>query len=177
MDAPDWLKVDQQQIGYYYLDALSLRAIGTDSECTCQDDDEPEGPRIIFSKAAALQDNPNPADLLRASTVYFYSNEDDLAEATKKDLDAIAEMMSAKPNISLTISGHMDSFEVSKGKEYDVFKDLSKMRAEKVKEYLIDKGISSRRLNVESFKDSQPASTMKTPLSLAKNRRVQFSLR
>lgn len=177
MEAPAWMKVDQQQIGYYYLDALSLRAIATDSECNCKNDDEPEGPRIIFSKSAALKDNPNPADLLRASTVYFYSNEDDLAEATKKDLDAIAEMMLAKMDLSLTISGHMDSFEVTKGKEYDTFKDLSKMRAEKVKTYLVDKGISTRRLTVESFKDAQPASEMKTPLSLAKNRRVQFSLR
>ena len=170
-------KVEQQQIGYYYLDALFLKPVARDSECTCENDDEPEGPRIIFSKSAALQPSASPEVIVNASTVYFYSNEDDLAEVSRKDLDALAEILLAKKELKLNISGHMDSFEAEKGKEYDTFKDLSKTRAEKVRDYLLEKGIPSSRLTVESFKASQPATEMKTPLSLAKNRRVQFNLR
>jgi outer membrane protein OmpA-like peptidoglycan-associated protein len=177
MEASSTSKIEQQQIGYYYLDALFLKPVARDSECICEKDDEPEGPRIIFSKSAALQASASPQVIVNASTVYFYSNEADLAEATKKDLDALTVLLQAKKDLKLSISGHMDSFEANKGKEFDTFKDLSKMRAEKVRDYLVEKGISSSRLTVESFKASQPVTEMKTPLSLAKNRRVQFSLR
>jgi len=177
MDVPKGSKVDQQQFGYYYLDALSLLPVARDSECNCTDKSEPEGPRIIFSKAAAMKTSASSKDLIEASTVYFYSNEDELAAPTLKDLDGLVSLMEARKELKIKIMGHMDSFEAEKGKEYDAFMDLSKMRAEKVKEYLVKKGIANSRLTLESFKASQPSSEMKTPLSLAKNRRVQFSIR
>lgn len=174
---PADFKGEQQQMGYYFLDDISLVEIARESDCTCDDKDEDEGPRIIFSKSAALKDNASLADKVKASTVYFYSDEDDLAGPTKRDLDKLATLLENNASLKLYINGHMDEKEVEKGKEYDTFKDLSQTRADKVKQYLVDKGVSSSRLLVKSFKGDEPATQMKTPLSLAKNRRVVFSIR
>lgn len=170
-------KLEAQNVAYYYLDDISLVPVANDSECVCKDDDEPEGPKIIYSKASALNESASVADRISSSTVYFYSNEDELASASKRDLDVLAELLMANDKLRLRIKGHMDELEVKKGAQYDTFLDLSKTRAEKVKQYLVDKGVSSYRMTVESFKDEKPATQMKTPLSLAKNRRVQFELR
>lgn len=177
MDKPDEFKGEQSQLGYYFMDDLSLVQIDRESDCSCEEDDEIEGPRIIFSKAAALNKTATTADKVKASTVYFYSNEDELVGAAKRDLDELYTILEANPTLRITISGHMDEKEVEKSKQYDVFKDISKSRAEKVKQYLVDKGVSSSRLMTQSFKDEEPATQMKTPLSLAKNRRVNFEVR
>ena len=54
MSMPRGFKGEQQQIGYYFIDALSLKEVARDSDCTCEEDDEPEGPKVIFSKSSAL---------------------------------------------------------------------------------------------------------------------------
>jgi outer membrane protein OmpA-like peptidoglycan-associated protein len=50
------------------------------------------------------------------------------------------------------------------------------MRANAIKDYLIDKGIESSRIMIESKDNNSPGSTMKTPLGKAQNRRVTFSV-
>lgn len=173
---PKGFEGTQIQAGYYFLDDISLVQIDRPSECTCKDNSEPEGPRIIFSKTAALNDKASAADKVKASTVYFYSNEDELVSATTKELDKLVTLMESNANLKLIISGHMDSKEVDKGNQYDTFKDLSASRAEAIKQYMVDKGVSSSRLRTESHKADEPATQMKTPLSLARNRRVEFKL-
>jgi outer membrane protein OmpA-like peptidoglycan-associated protein len=170
-------KGDQQQIGYYFLDNISLVKIDRESECSCEDKDDLEGPRIIFSKTNAFLDKASTEDKIKAKTVYFYSNEDELAGATLKELNMLIGLLKSNPTVNLTISGHMDEKEVIRGQQFDVFKDLSKTRAEKVKQYLVDQGVSSSRLRLESHKADEPATEMKTPLSMARNRRVEFSVR
>ncbi len=174
---PSGFKGEQQQMGYYFLDDISLVEIARESDCSCDDEDEDEGPRIIFSKSATFNERASIEDKVKASTVYFYSNEDGLAGPTKRDLDKLAELMQSNASLRIAINGHMDEKEVDKGNEFDTFKDLSQTRADEVKQYLVDKGVSSSRMLVKSFKGDEPATKMKTPLSLAKNRRVVFSVR
>ena len=109
--------------------------------------------------------------------MYFYSNEDELAGATLKELNMLIGLLKSNPSVNLTISGHMDENEVIRGQQFDTFKDLSKTRAERVKQYLVDQGVSTSRLRVESHEADEPATEMKTPLSMARNRRVEFSVR
>ncbi|NNK81439.1 MAG: OmpA family protein, partial [Flavobacteriales bacterium] len=177
MDKPEEFTGDQVQLGYYFMDDISLVQVDRESDCTCEDEDEIEGPRIIFSKSSALKNNASLAEKVKASTVFFYSNEDDLVGATKRELDGLYELLEANPAVRITVNGHMDEMEVEKSKQYDVFKDISKSRAENVKQYLVDKGVTSSRIMTKSFKADQPATQMKTPLSLAKNRRVTFEVR
>ena len=47
----------------------------------------------------------------------------------------------------------------------------------KVKQYLVEKGVESYKIRVEGHRADDPATEMKTPLSLAKNRRVEFKVR
>ncbi len=170
-------KGEKQQIGYYFLDNISLVKIDRESECSCEDKDKEEGPRIIFSKTNVFLDDASTADKIKAKTVYFYSNEDDLAGSTLKELNVLVGLLMTNPTVNITISGHMDENEVAKGKQYDTFKDLSETRAEKVKQYLVDQGVDGSRLRVESHEADEPVTEMQTPLSMARNRRVEFSVR
>jgi len=173
---PSDISQEQMSIGYYFIDQIRLVPVDRESDCTCEEEKTDEGPRIIYSSTSALNDNATTAEKLTQSTVYFYENEVNLAGASKRTLDALIAILKADSKANVTIKGHMDVNEVEKGKEYDKFKDLSKTRAEEVKQYLTDNGVDSSRLETTSVKASEPATKMKTPLSLAKNRRVEFQI-
>jgi outer membrane protein OmpA-like peptidoglycan-associated protein len=177
VNIPNDFKGEPQNMGYYYIDDLRLVEIARQSDCVCKEEDELEGPRIIFSKKLVLDEKASPADRVKGSTVYFYSNEIDLVPAAIAELDQVASIMNASPALKVTVTGHMDNLEVDKGNEYDTFKDLSKLRAELVKQYLIDQGVDSSRVSTSSVRADEPATTMKTPLSMARNRRIEFSIR
>ena len=171
---PSDITQEQMSIGYYYIDNIRMVPVSRESDCTCKEESANEGPKIIYSSAAGLADNASSADIVASSTVYFYENEEALVQATKNTLDKLATLMTTKTKLSLTIHGHMDENEVKKSKTLDRFRDYSKMRAEMVKKYLVEKGVDASRLSIRSHEDSEPATSMKTPLSMAKNRRVQF---
>lgn len=55
-------------------------------------------------------------------------------------------------------------------------KDLSERRAEAVKDWLIKKGVSAKRIEVQGFGEDQPVATNLTDAGRAANRRVQITL-
>ena len=175
MYKPEGESREQVQLAYYYIDNLELVEISADAECTCKRDKD-EGPNIVFSKSTALDENASLLEKITGSTVYFFPNKSELTPAAKADLDFLAEVLSESANTSITIIGHMDDKEDKKSNERDYYRDISKERAENVKDYLTEKGIDSSRLSTKYMKNSKPATKMKTPLSLAKNRRVEFVL-
>lgn len=175
MYKPEGETRDQLQMAYYYIDNLELIEIKADAECTCKRDED-EGPNIVFSKSTALDETASVQEKVTGSTVYFFPNKSELTHTAKTDLDFLAQVLLDSPGTSITIVGHMDDNEDKKSKERDYYRDISKERAETVKDYLVEKGIDSSRLTTKYMKNSKPVTKMKTPLSLAKNRRVEFML-
>lgn len=87
-------------------------------------------------------------------------------------LNEIAEVIIRNPQAGrVQVEGHTDS----QGRAaYNM--DLSKRRAEAVREYLIDKGVDPERLIAKGFGLERPVDTNKTPAGRARNRRVEFVL-
>ena len=53
---------------------------------------------------------------------------------------------------------------------------LSQKRAEAVKEFLIDEGVSSDKLEAKGYGPDKPVASNRTEAGKAKNRRVEFVL-
>ena len=71
---------------------------------------------------------------------------------SKPTLDKIVAMLDSEPIMQLMIEGHTDSDGTTEHNQV-----LSQQRAESVKSYLVDAGISSSRLSVEGFGESPRA--------------------
>lgn len=84
-------------------------------------------------------------------------------------MDNAVEVLKQNPNMHITIEGHTDSMG-----SREPNRKLSQRRAEKVKYYLISKGISASRLTAIGYGESRPVADNRYEEGRAKNRRVEF---
>lgn len=86
-------------------------------------------------------------------------------------LDEVVGVLKDHPEIKkIRVDGHTDSVGADA-----MNLDLSRRRAQSVKEYLIDKGIDPKRLDSKGFGETKPVASNDTALGRAKNRRVEFT--
>ncbi len=86
-----------------------------------------------------------------------------------RELNILSDFMAAKPNINILIEGHTDS------KGSDVLNDdLSLLRAESVKSYLVKQGISSSRIQTIGYGKKKPLASNKTEFGRRLNRRTEI---
>lgn len=114
-------------------------------------------------------DNPLPA--IR-EILYFEPNTMKLQPAQGAVLNAVeAQLRAAPPDAELVIEGHSDSLGPSSFNWA-----LSRMRASTVRFYLMQRGISWRRLRMTGYGDSRPIEPDVEETGRARNRRVEFRL-
>lgn len=105
----------------------------------------------------------------RLDKVYFNIGESGLLPDSYEQLDGLAQMMKASPTMIVSIEGHTDNI----GDPVQN-KRLSLERAFNVREYLIKKGISGKRIQFKGFGDTMPLQANDTEEGRKKNRRVEF---
>jgi type IX secretion system PorP/SprF family membrane protein len=108
----------------------------------------------------------NAGDVFGFNNVYFDTDKFDIKGVSVAELNSLANIMKQNPDIKIGIFGHAD---VRGTDNYN--EKLAQRRAQAVKTYLLQKGISADRLEVESLGEKQPASNQ-----LSKNRRVEFRI-
>lgn len=87
-------------------------------------------------------------------------------------LNEIVQILKDYPDYDMTIEGHTDNTgNAAKNLQ------LSKERADAVKNYFISQGISAERLSSEGYGDTKPVESNKTAAGRAKNRRVAMDLK
>lgn len=101
--------------------------------------------------------------------IHFESGKAILKDESMKIIDQIVQLMSDHPDIVFSIEGHTDS----DGNESSNM-TLSEQRASAVKDSLVKKGIEDSRLSTKGHGESQPVTDNLSPVSKAKNRRVEF---
>ena len=105
----------------------------------------------------------------RINDIYFGFNSFDLTSESKVVLDELIGFLNENPTIFIQIQGHTDNI----GNDAANLK-LSGERAKSVYNYLIEKGIESKRLTFQGFGKSMPVATNATEEGRAKNRRTVF---
>ena len=101
------------------------------------------------------------------SGLLFDFDSDQLREASKENLDNLANSLSKFGDSRLLLVGHTDN----KGTEsYNL--DLSRRRASAVGSYLISRGVPSARLSTSGRGETEPIAPNDTDADRQKNRRV-----
>ena len=75
-----------------------------------------------------------------SSEIYFFGDSDKLREYSEKELNKIVEILRKYPNLKVTIEGHVNGEDPNKNP------NLDQKRADRAKELLVSKGISSDRV-------------------------------
>lgn len=104
--------------------------------------------------------------------VNFKTNSDELLPESTLILDRVAKTLLAHPELRLEVAGHTD-----KAGNGPYNKNLSQRRADKVRTYLLGKGISAEMLTARGYGEDQPITTNATVEGRAKNRRVELRRR
>lgn len=86
-----------------------------------------------------------------------------------KELNVLYEFMSNKPNVVILVEGHTDN--VGSNRINDI---LSKRRAESVKNYLVRKGISPKRIKTVGYGEHRPIASNATEWGRRMNRRTEI---
>lgn len=103
--------------------------------------------------------------------VNFELNSDRLTQGSRGVLDGIAADLKKYPRLTIELQGHTDS---SGSDRYNL--ELSQKRAESVRSYLIEQGVSSSQLTAKGYGESQPVANNTTAEGRAANRRVVMSV-
>jgi OmpA-OmpF porin, OOP family len=107
-----------------------------------------------------------------ATAIQFDFGKATIKKNSYKLLDEIVNILNEYSDYYMTIEGHTDNVG---GDEFNL--QLSKDRAESVRQYFISKNIASERLTSDGFGETKPVASNKTAAGRAKNRRVDMDLK
>ena len=160
----DWLT--QMLTGsYYYIDDVSVTMV---AEAPIQ--------LQITSQTIEQSNQQNINKLSVGSTlvlhdIYFQFDRSVILQQSYKELTKLLELMQDNPKLRIEIGGHTDD----KGSvEYN--RRLSESRAKAVADYLISKGVDSKRLTYRGYGKSKPIEDNSTDEGRARNRRVEIKV-
>ena len=102
--------------------------------------------------------------------IQFEEGSDRLIARSQALVERVAEKMKANPQVKrIRIEGHTDDVGSSRKNL-----ELSQLRADAVRAFMIRKGVEADRLQAVGYGDTHPIDKRKTAEARAKNRRVEF---
>jgi OOP family OmpA-OmpF porin len=108
-----------------------------------------------------------------AKAIFFETGKATIKPISFKSLDAVVSILKADPTLYADIEGHTDNVVP---KTYTNM-ELSKSRADAVRDYFVNKGIGADRLSSEGFGDTRPVADNASAAGKAQNRRTVIKLR
>ncbi|MDO5086542.1 MAG: OmpA family protein, partial [Comamonadaceae bacterium] len=136
-----------------------------------------ENKRIEMERATAgtgVQVTQTPDNQLKLnvpSDISFATGRADLNAGLRPVLDQFASGLGQQPGIEVFIVGHTDST----GND-QINNPLSEARANSVRDYLVSRGVDSRRIRTEGRGPREPVASNATAEGRAQNRRVEIFL-
>ncbi len=103
--------------------------------------------------------------------VNFETNSDRLQPSSLVVLNEAAATLNANPSVNVEVQGHTDNVG-----EDNANQALSQRRADAVKVYLVEKGVSGTRLSSKGYGESKPIADNQTADGRSNNRRIEFKV-
>lgn len=108
-----------------------------------------------------------------SGSILFETNESELMDPAKDKLQRVASVLQDREGWkNVVVVGHTDS----RGPD-SYNQQLSRERAQSVRDYLIEQGMQSRKVEAEGEGESDPIATNETPAGRARNRRVELRIK
>jgi peptidoglycan-associated lipoprotein len=103
--------------------------------------------------------------------IYFDLDMSDIRDDSKATLDQKIPLLNANPNLTIKVTGHTDS---RGSDEYNIA--LGQRRARAVRDYLVQRGIASSRITLDSRGEEQPVAQGEDESAWSQNRRAEFEI-
>jgi outer membrane protein OmpA-like peptidoglycan-associated protein len=129
----------------------------------------PTPPKPVVTKEQAREAAASITGILRLQNVEFVTGSDRLTPRGQQVLNQVAGVLQKYPGMPVGIEGHTDS----KG-DPNSNMQLSRKRADSVKQYLVDKGIPAANVTSAGFGQTKPIASNATAEGRQENRRVEF---
>jgi OOP family OmpA-OmpF porin len=146
---------------------------------TMQDKNQPPpqaaAPKATIAPAPAMVIAPAPApkpEKIVLEGVHFNFDKDTLKPSGAGILDHAVTVIKQNPDMRFNIGGHTDSVGSDQYNE-----GLAQRRANTVRNYLVQHGVASNRLDVSSYGERNPVASNTTAEGRAENRRVEIDHR
>ncbi len=123
-----------------------------------------------LERAGQVKQESRGTVLTLSGAVIFASGESELLPQARSKLSEVAAALSAGDRESkIVVEGHTDSVGSP-----DMNRELSRKRAESVRDALVSNGVSADRVSTEGFGASRPVADNDSPAGRANNRRVEI---
>lgn len=132
-------------------------------------------PLFLFPFLLFAQNEPqitNKPRLPELAPLYFTENSSDLFQDHLEELDVIAKHLEQHPDVGLVIIGHTDDIGSQHANQH-----IALLRAHKVMEYLLSKGVEQSRITIGGQGEDNPVFNDTTDTARAYNRRVNLYFR
>jgi outer membrane protein OmpA-like peptidoglycan-associated protein len=126
---------------------------------------------LANSEAAAVRREGNLLAVTLKGDVTFDHNSAIVRPGLYSEIDRIANIMMQYPDTLIRVEGHTDS---TGSEQYNL--DLAARRAGAVKTLIVQKGVSSTRIETVTYGESRPIATNETEAGRQMNRRVEIKI-
>ena len=126
---------------------------------------------LASSEAATISREGNLLALTFKGDVTFDTNSTVVKPGLYSEIDRIAGVLNQYPETLIRVEGHTDSVGTE---EYN--QDLSVRRASAVRDLLIQRGVSTSRIQTVGFGENMPVATNNTEAGRQMNRRVEIKI-
>jgi OmpA-OmpF porin, OOP family len=125
----------------------------------------------IELKTGTAPDTHVAGHVMRLNNLIFELGKSKISPESFGELELVLKMMKENAKMIIQLEGHTDY----QGNAKDNMR-LSQERVDAVKQYLIEKGISSKRIKTKAFGGTVPISRDETPEGHRLNRRVELRI-
>jgi len=105
------------------------------------------------------------------NNLFFKRGKAELEGSSFPELDRLINLMNNNPNMEIEIYGHTNNIG-----PHDQLVELSKNRANTVKDYIVNKGIDKKRIKAIGHGPDKPIASNETEAGRKKNQRVEFKI-
>jgi OOP family OmpA-OmpF porin len=104
--------------------------------------------------------------------ILFIQSTPELLPESYPELNLVVEFLKTNPHVEIELSGHTDN----RG-SYRALMELSQKRVNRVKSYLVSKGINPKRITGKGYGGTKPVASNDSEVTRQLNRRVEFTIK
>ena len=126
--------------------------------------------RVNFSSNIKTQEL-KVGDIFRLSNLYFAADSSNVTKVSENALMELFTFLKNNPNITVEIGGHTNGLPT-----HEYCDRLSTERAQKVADFLINKGLPNWQIQAKGYGKRKPIDSDATPAGREKNQRVEIKI-